>query len=122
MNRDFAAENGKEKLGTVVAADELFFAVATRLENSGLMSREFYTEVMRLLKDKDADKQLAARACGLVFLINKLVDHHPTLGIQATADTLADLMVSDLNTGSADLRKKLDAARAAFFGQHERKQ
>lgn len=109
MNRDFAVENGEQKLGSVVEADKLFFWVATRLQNSGIMSSEFYNDVMVLLKSTDQKKKLAARACGLVFLINKLADHNPTLGISATADVLADLMVSDLHAGSAELRKNLPA-------------
>ena len=107
MNRDFAVDNGSKTLGNVVEADRLFFSTATRLVNSGQMSQEFYEDVLAMLKDKDPDKQLAARACGLVFLVNKLADHNPTLGLKATADVLADLMVSDLYTGSTDLRKKI---------------
>ena len=109
MNRDFAVENGEQKLGQVVEADKLFFSVATRLLNSGTLSSEFHEEVLGMLKSPDKNKRLAARACGLVFLINKLTDHNPTLGLKASADVLADLMVSDLNEGSAELRKNLPA-------------
>ena len=109
MNRDFAVENGGEPLGHVVEADKLFFSVATRLLNNGSMSQEFYDDVLGMLKEKDPDKRLAARACGLVFLVNKLADHNPTIGLKATAEVLADLMVGDLHEGSAGLRKNLPA-------------
>ena len=48
-----------------------------------------------------------ARACGLVFLINKLAGSNNEIGIKATVDTLADLMVEDLSLGSSALRSKL---------------
>ena len=48
-----------------------------------------------------------ARACGLVFLINKLASSNNEIGIRATVDTLADLLVEDLTQGSSALRSKL---------------
>jgi hypothetical protein len=47
------------------------------------------------------DERLVARACGLVFLINKLAGSNDEIGIKATVDTLADLMVEDLSRGAA---------------------
>jgi hypothetical protein len=48
-----------------------------------------------------------ARACGLVFLINKLGGQNNEIGIRATVDYLADLLVEDLASGSSSLRSKL---------------
>ena len=53
------------------------------------------------------DQRLLARACGLVFLINKVADENKELGLKATVDTLADLLVVDLKEGSAGLRARL---------------
>jgi hypothetical protein len=50
-----------------------------------------------------------ARACGLVFLINKLSGNNREIGIRATVDTLADLLVEDLNEESSGLRSTLPA-------------
>lgn len=52
---------------------------------------------------------MLARACGLVFLINRLVQSNKEVGIKCTVDTLADLMVEDLSEGSTQLRSKLPA-------------
>ena len=52
-------------------------------------------------------KTRPARACGLVFFINKLAGSNKEVGIKATVDTLADLMVEDLSQGSSALRNKL---------------
>jgi hypothetical protein len=48
-----------------------------------------------------------ARACGLVFLVNKLAGANKEIGIRATAETIADLMVEDLSAGSGALRNRL---------------
>ncbi len=46
----------------------------------------------------------------LVYLINKLPsDAAMDLGLKASEDALADLLVSDLSAGSSDLRKRLPA-------------
>ena len=108
-NRDFAYENGGLELGNVVPADWFFFRNATRLLNAGVLSREFHQEVMKLYGSTDPDVKLVARACGLVFLINKVAEQDGPRGIRATVETLADLMVSDLSAGSAPLRAKLPA-------------
>ena len=53
------------------------------------------------------DQRLMGRACGLVFLINKLASSNNEIGIHANIDTLADLLVEDLTLGSSALRSKL---------------
>ncbi|MCX9079152.1 MAG: hypothetical protein OIN84_14390, partial [Candidatus Methanoperedens sp.] len=53
------------------------------------------------------DEKIMARACGLIFLINHLSEKNQEVGIKATADTLADLMVTNLSEGSSSLRNKL---------------
>jgi hypothetical protein len=64
--------------------------------------------MIRKLDDGNADGKLSARICALVFLVNKLPREAGTdLGIRATADALADLLVEDLKAGSAELRKKV---------------
>ena len=47
------------------------------------------------------DQRLMARSCGLVFLINKLASSNNEIGIRATVDTLADLLVEDLTMAPA---------------------
>lgn len=63
---------------------------------------------MKWIKGSE-DEQLMARACGLVFLTTKLAGNNNEVGIRATVDTLADLMVEDLSAGSSNLRTRLPA-------------
>jgi len=53
------------------------------------------------------DERLVARSCGLVFLINKLAGSNNEIGIRATIDTLADMLVENISQGSSALRGKL---------------
>lgn len=61
---------------------------------------------MSWMKGTD-DQCLTARACGLIFLINKLAGSNEEIGIKANIDTVADLMVRNLPEGSSALRGKL---------------
>lgn len=98
--------NLDENLGHVVPADYLYFDSAVKLLQSRILPRKVHEKTMSWYKGS-ADERLVARACSLVFLINKLAGSNDEIGIRATVDTLADLMVEDLSLGSGALRSKL---------------
>jgi len=98
--------NLDENLGHVVPADYLYFDSAEKLLQSRILPRKVHEKTMSWYKGS-ADERLVARASGLVFLINKLAGSNDEIGIKATVDTLADLMVEDLSLGSSLLRSKL---------------
>lgn len=93
-------------LGHVVPADYLYFDSADKLLQSRILPRKVHEKTMNWIKGSEDDR-LIARACSLVFLINKLAGSNNEIGIKATIDTLADLMVEDLSSGSSELRSKL---------------
>lgn len=83
-------------LGTVVSGDFIYDQISVDLLNSGELERE-YDEIIRKQRDKTKDGELRSNLCALIFLIGKL----PTTagaddGVRATAETLVDLLVSDL--------------------------
>lgn len=98
--------NMSASLGNVVPADYLYFDSANKLLQSRILPRKVYEKTMSWIKGSE-DERLKARASGLVFLINKLAGSNKEIGIKATIDTLADLMVEDLSQGSSTLRAKL---------------
>ncbi|MGW8158714.1 MAG: BREX system P-loop protein BrxC [Desulfoprunum sp.] len=98
--------NLNESLGSVVPADYLYFDSADKLLQSRILPRKVHEKTMSWSKGSD-DEQLMGRACGLVFLINKLASSNNEIGIRATIDTLADLLVENLSRGSGALRSKL---------------
>jgi hypothetical protein len=98
--------NTDAPVGNVVPADYLYFDAADKLLQSRILPRKVHEKTMVWIKGTD-DQRLMGRACGLVFLINKLASSNNEIGIRATVDTLADLLVEDLTHGSSALRSKL---------------
>lgn len=98
--------NLDEPLGSVVPADYLYFDSADKLLQSRVLPRKIHEKTLTWNKGTD-DERLMARACGLIFLVNKLSGSNNEIGIRADIDTLADLLVEDLSTGSSQLRGKL---------------
>lgn len=101
-----AQTNLELELGHVIPADFLYFDLADKLLQARILPRKVHEKTM-VWRDQGEIEQLKARACGLVFLINRLTRDNKEIGIKATVDTLADLMVSDLASGSSSLRSQL---------------
>jgi len=93
-------------LGNVIEGDYIYFDSADKLLQTRILPRKVHEKTMSWIKGSE-DQQLTARACGLVFLINKLAGNNEEIGIKATIDTVADLMVQDISEGSSALRSKL---------------
>lgn len=93
-------------LGNVIEGDYIYFDSADKLLQTRILPRKVHEKTMSWIKGSE-NQQLTARACGLVFLINKLAGSNDEIGIKATIDTVADLMVQDISEGSSALRSKL---------------
>ena len=97
----------EELVGTVVPADFLFEEISANLLQSGVLLREI-NETIIAQDDGTPDGQLKSRLCALVFLIRKLPrDAGVDIGVRATTETLADLLVKDLAKDGAVLRGQL---------------
>lgn len=98
--------NLEDPLGYMVPADYLYFDSADKLLQARILPRKVHEKTFVWIKGSDTQR-LMARACGLVFLINKLSGSHNETGIRATIDSIADLLVEDVAEGSSALRSKL---------------
>jgi hypothetical protein len=88
----------------VVAADFLFEEISANLLQSGVLLREI-NEMIITQNDGTADGRLKSRLCALVFLIRKLPrEAGVDIGVRATADALADLLVEELAKDGPALR------------------
>ncbi len=97
----------EEPLGTVVPADFLFEEISANLLQSGVLLREV-NETIIAQDDGTPEGQLKSRLCALVFLIRKLPrDAGMNIGVRATTETLADLLVKDLAKDGSALRGQL---------------
>ena len=99
-------ESADREIGYTVPADFLFFDGADKLLQARILPRKLHEKTMSWIHGDDQQK-LTARACGVVFLINKISSINSEIGIKSTIDTIADLLVEDLPTGSSSLRSKL---------------
>jgi len=94
-------------LGHVVSGDFLYDQIAANLVSTAQLPKEVFENVQRFAAG-DADAQLKAKLLKLIYLINKLpADAALDIGLKATEEVLADLLVTDLSSGSSELRKKL---------------
>lgn len=92
---------------TVVPADFIFDQLQPDLLRTGVLLREI-DETIRNLDDGTPDGKLAKRLCGLIFLIRKLPrEPMVDLGIRATGEMFADLLVNDLSKEGTQLRKEI---------------
>ncbi|HUU92738.1 MAG TPA: BREX system P-loop protein BrxC [Phycisphaerae bacterium] len=100
----------EEDLGTVVPADFIYEQISPDLRKTGILLREI-DETIRNLDDGTDDGRLAQRLCGLVFLIREInkkrIGTSEDLGIRATPEMLADLLVSNLANDGTELRKDI---------------
>lgn len=99
-------------IGNVVAGDVVFRSKKTDMVNQGVLLGDLNARIATV-DDGTADGNLRARAAQVIFLISHL---DPTEGVRPTAGTLADLLVTDLNDGSAQLRQRLPGLLADLEG------
>jgi len=104
---DAVRETADGSLGTVVPADFIFEQLQPDLLRTGVLLREI-DETISKLDDGSADGKLSRRLCGLIFLIRKLPrEAGVDIGVRAIPEMLADLLVKDLGTDGATLRKEI---------------
>jgi hypothetical protein len=104
---DAVRQTAEDTLGTVVPADFIFDQLQPDLLRTGVLLREI-DETIRNLDDGTADGKLAKRLCGLIFLIRKLPrEAVADIGVRATEEMLADLLVSDLSNDGTRLRRDI---------------
>lgn len=102
-----ALETAELPLGHVVSADFLYDQIAANLVSTAQLSREIFDSVQRFAAG-DGPSQLKARLLKLIYLINKLPPEKAiAIGLKPTEDVLADLLVTDLKSGSSELRKTI---------------
>jgi hypothetical protein len=103
-----------EPIGVVVAGDFVYDQQAAGMLETGVMPRETYDEISALRNGSEKG-ELRSRLAALAFLISKLpTDAGSDIGLRANADSLADLLVEDLDAPSTDLRKRVAAALVAM--------
>ena len=100
-------QNASASVGVVVPSDFIYDQISTDLINSGELEPEC-DEIIRRQRDGSKDGDLRSSLCALVFLIGKLPR---TLGsddgVRADAETLVDLLISDLKSDRPRLEQQV---------------
>jgi hypothetical protein len=99
-------------LGTVIPGDVVFSSKKMDMLNQGVLLHDLADRIAAV-RDGSPAGETRARAVELIFLISQLDQSE---GVRPTVDTLADLMVTDLNAGSATLRAELPGLLAPLVG------
>lgn len=103
---DAVAKVSERPLGSVVPADELFEALAPEMVNTGVLLREINERIIMVGR---TEGPIAQRICGLAFLIGKLKrEAGADIGVRATKDHLADLLIDDLSADNGKLRAEVE--------------
>ena len=106
---DAVARISDRDLGATVPGDDLFEALAPEMVNTGVLLREINERIINLSKDHTDEGQLARRICGLVFLISRLPrEAGADIGVRASKEHIADLLVDDLLTDNGKLRSNVE--------------
>ena len=112
-----ACATAEQPLGQVVSGDFIYDQLGTDLLQTGLLSREVYDRIGKLAAG-DADERLKASLLKLIYLIGKLpTDPMADMGLRATEDSLADLLVTELAGGSSGLRKRIPGLLDSLHNQ-----
>lgn len=92
-------------IGHVVGGDFIFDELQSSETFNQLCPVELSNKIRTLSGSSDPAEQMMGRIMKLVFVINKLpIEGSADLGVRATENVLADLLVTDLTTDSAPLR------------------
>ena len=105
---DAVKQTAEWPLGHVVGGAFIYDAsIKSSALKSGTLLQEISETIARQKQEEDGE--LRYQLCALIFLIGQLPHNNEPLdaGIRADAETLADLLVTDLTRSSAGLRKKV---------------
>src|SRR5204862_6034991 len=96
------------ELGALIPGDALFDGLAPELVSTGELLKDINETILRL-DDGTPKGKLARRMCAVVFLISKLDQKGAQdLGVRATKEHIAALLVSDLRADSTLLRTEVE--------------
>jgi hypothetical protein len=92
-------------LGAIIPADALFEGLAPEMVDTGVLLRELNERIINLSSDGTPEGRLKRRIGGVIFLISKLpTEAGADIGVRATKEHIADLLVEDLKADNGKLR------------------
>ena len=103
---DAVQQTADAPVGQVVSAAFLYEHIKSKVLQSGVLLQEIAETIAR--QQQEGDGILRYQLCALIFLIGQLPRGGlADAGLRADANTLSDLLVTDLTISSAELRRKV---------------
>jgi hypothetical protein len=100
-----------QPLGDVISADSIYDHISSELLQYHQISESVANNIAAYRSDANPNNRLKGSLLALTHLLHLLPRNGENdTGARATKDHLADLLVTDLPAGSADLRKRVDTA------------
>lgn len=94
------------EVGKIVPADFIFGQNTTQLIQSGLLSNET-NSIISEKKSRGGDSEIESRILSAVFLIDQITTNDRDTGLKSNENTIADLLIENLNTNSEPFRNKI---------------
>ncbi|HIF9457336.1 TPA: BREX system P-loop protein BrxC [Photobacterium damselae] len=110
-------QTAEQELGYIVPADFIYQQISTTLLQTGVISKDTH-EMIGGKNAGNSDEKLQARLLSLILLIGKLPEERQ-LGIYATEDTLADLLLDNLTKDKHELRPLVSKMLKILEEEHE---
>ncbi len=108
---DAVAKLADRPVGALIPGDELYTSLAPEMLQTGALPREISDKIVDLRKDGSDAGILRSRVCGLIFLIQSLPrEAVADIGVRATKEHIADLLIDDLNGDNGKLRSAVGDA------------
>jgi hypothetical protein len=98
----------EKNLGEIVAADFIFEQKQQQLLQNALLLNEHNNTIVER-ENKGGDAALEGRIISMVFMLNLLPNDLPGGRLKSDGNTLADLLLNNLNTPSDQFRNKVKA-------------
>lgn len=95
-----------KEIGQVVPADFIFTQNRADLIQSGILLNDT-SNLIQNKKAKGGDEELEGRILSAVFLIDQLTSDNPDTGLKSNDNTIADLLIDNLNVNSETFRNKI---------------
>jgi hypothetical protein len=105
---DCVARLATKPLGSIIPGDDLYEALAPEMVTTGALPREINERILSLGAGGKPQGRLRQRICGVVFLIGQLpTDEAASIGVRASKEHIADLLVDDLKADNGKLRSTI---------------
>lgn len=92
----------EKPIGAIVSADFIYEQIYPKLLEAGVLSKDINTTILQR-RDGTPAGELQYRLAALIYLIGETKN----IGIRATPEILADLLVDDLSGSSSSLREQI---------------